>query len=195
MVLILALPLTVNVLNPHAKEASPRGDIAISVVNKAYSPVKKAVIYLDNEKIGETDNEGLHYLRDVESGEHEITIKKSEYTSKNKKVKVRQGSISQLQVVLKKKVNKKPLASIKAPSEVELYQSFQLSAKESQDPDGQITKYKWSFSKSRDFEKTGKQVQYKYETTGQKEITLKVSDNRGKSDQANFQIMVTYEVH
>jgi len=75
--------------------------------------------------------------------------------------------------------NSPPKPSFSGSTYAILGESVQLDASTAVDPDGIITSYFWDFGDGNT--KNGPQVTHKFQTSGEKTITLTVTDNRGSS--------------
>ena len=69
-----------------------------------------------------------------------------------------------------------PTAKISAPHSGKIDEEIVFSAKDSEDPDGVIIKYEWSFNDSNQ-KKFGKEISHVFESDGDYNVILKITDN------------------
>ncbi len=87
--------------------------------------------------------------------------------------------------------NKPPVAKLKAPDSVKLGEEFPASAAKSYDPDGEITKYRFSGSEFELVENTAvDRIRGTYLDGTSKELNLFVYDNDGNSDKSSKEILI-----
>ncbi len=87
--------------------------------------------------------------------------------------------------------NKPPVAKLKAPDSVKLGEEFPASAAKSYDPDGEITRYRFSGSEFELVENTAvDRIRGTYLDGTSRELNLFVYDNDGNSDKSSKEILI-----
>lgn len=69
--------------------------------------------------------------------------------------------------------------------------NLSVNASDSTDPDGTITEYEWDWDGDGTFEATGETATHEYQNAGQKNVTLRVTDNSGRTNATSKSIGVT----
>lgn len=82
--------------------------------------------------------------------------------------------------------NEPPIAQFTYDSEsgqngVEIHKPVTFDATGSSDPDGTITSYEWAFSNDGEYEKFGQKVTHTFATSGDKTVTLRVTNDSGET--------------
>ncbi len=90
--------------------------------------------------------------------------------------------------------NEEPTASINAsPTSGTEPLEVDFSASESSDPDGEIVSYEWSFGDGNGA--TGEEVSHTFESSGDFQVTLSVTDDRDGTDRISTTIEVEPKIH
>lgn len=96
------LPVTVQKENePVIVELKTRlGNISITVLDTDGDPISIAVVFVDGEEVGITDEEGNLMVESVVPGEHDIAVKKSKHFPFEQRISVARGGVLPINVTL-----------------------------------------------------------------------------------------------
>ncbi len=146
-----------------------------------------ASLFVDGKYQGKTPVRRL----ELESGSHEIRVKKNGYDPWTKEIYLRSGEVKSISASDAKlhRTNKPPVADFN-------YSPFDPSTEDevhfvsnSHDSDGRITDYRWDFeSEGKDW---GKKVSTEFPHEGDFKVKLQVTDDEGATDS----VTKTVEVH
>lgn len=125
-------------------------------------------------------------------GFHDILIRKAGYQDYSARVYIMGGRTRTLNIALTPvAANQPPVAQFSySPTDPQPGQWITFDASASYDPDGTISAYEWDFNGDGVFEATGQLVYYRYMSPGSYQVTLKVTDNEGATDQSTQTIVV-----
>lgn len=165
-----------------------KGRLKINTLNQAGEALTVPV-YLDGSREGLSWG-GYYIFQDLRPVYHEIKIESDNYKKVVKNVKFPETGEKVVDIILEKP-NQKPNAGFDfSPSDPKVGQTVKFEV-ESEDPDGEIVDYNWSFG---DGSATSiKEPDHRYSRKGKFSVELTVTDDSGATDSVQKQIKVRQE--